>query len=95
MLLPEETIAHHLALPDGRGRCCAQRARTRDRSGVAVKAGVSRGGLTAPPNDTGVEQCVLGAMLLSVDAVGDVVETVVGADFYRPAHEQTRATSPG
>jgi replicative DNA helicase len=46
------------------------------------------GGLTAPPNDMVAEQSVLGAMLLSVDAVGDVVETVVGADFYRPAHEQ-------
>lgn len=50
------------------------------------------GGLTAPPNDMMAEQCVLGAMMLSVDAVGDVVETVVGADFYRPAHEQIFST---
>jgi replicative DNA helicase len=30
---------------------------------------------------------VLGAMLLSKDAIADVVESVRGTDFYRPAHE--------
>jgi replicative DNA helicase len=34
------------------------------------------------------EQCVLGAMLMSKDAIADVVEVLRGADFYRPAHEQ-------
>ncbi len=41
-----------------------------------------------PPQDLDAEQCVLGAMLLSKDAVADVVEVVRGTDFYRPAHEQ-------
>nr|WP_218844092.1 replicative DNA helicase [Naumannella cuiyingiana] len=33
------------------------------------------------------EQSVLGAMMLSKDAIADVVEIVRGTDFYRPAHE--------
>ncbi len=40
-----------------------------------------------PPNDIAAEQSVLGAMLLSKDAIADVVETLRGQDFYRPAHE--------
>ena len=40
-----------------------------------------------PPQDEGAEQSVLGAMLLSKDAIADVVEVIRGADFYRPAHE--------
>src|SRR6478609_11699591 len=40
-----------------------------------------------PPQDEGAEQSVLGAMLLSKDAIADVVEVVRGSDFYRPAHE--------
>jgi replicative DNA helicase len=41
-----------------------------------------------PPQDVQAEQSVLGAMLLSKDAIGDVAEIVRGHDFYRPAHEQ-------
>ncbi len=52
---------------------------------------VTAGGPSAldrmPPQDVLAEQCVLGAMLLSKDAVADVAEEVKGADFYRPAHE--------
>ncbi len=40
-----------------------------------------------PPSDNAAEQSVLGAMLLSKDAIADVSETMRGADFYRPAHE--------
>jgi replicative DNA helicase len=40
-----------------------------------------------PPQDENAEQSVLGAMLLSKDAIADVVEVLRGADFYRPAHE--------
>ena len=39
-----------------------------------------------PPNDIAAEQSVLGAMLLSKDAIADVVETIRADDFYRPAH---------
>ena len=41
-----------------------------------------------PPQDMDAEQCVLGAMLMSKDAIADVVEALRGTDFYRPAHEQ-------
>ena len=40
-----------------------------------------------PPQDVHAEQSVLGGMLLSKDAIADVVEVLRGADFYRPAHE--------
>ena len=40
-----------------------------------------------PPSDHAAEQSVLGAMLLSKDAIADVVEAIRGVDFYRPAHE--------
>jgi replicative DNA helicase len=39
-----------------------------------------------PPQDLAAEQCVLGGMLLSKDAIADVVEILRSADFYRPAH---------
>ncbi|MCL3863257.1 replicative DNA helicase [Actinotalea sp. K2] len=40
-----------------------------------------------PPQDIVAEQSVLGGMLLSKDAIADVVEQIKGTDFYRPAHE--------
>jgi replicative DNA helicase len=40
-----------------------------------------------PPQDLAAEQSVLGGMLLSKDAVADVVETLREIDFYRPAHQ--------
>ncbi|HVB26452.1 MAG TPA: replicative DNA helicase [Mycobacteriales bacterium] len=40
-----------------------------------------------PPQDIVAEQCVLGGMLLSKDAIADVVETLRPGDFYRPAHQ--------
>lgn len=40
-----------------------------------------------PPQDIAAEQSVLGAMMLSKDAIADVVEQLKGIDFYRPAHE--------
>jgi replicative DNA helicase len=39
-----------------------------------------------PPHDLPAEQSVLGGMLLSKDAIADVVEVVRAVDFYRPAH---------
>jgi replicative DNA helicase len=39
-----------------------------------------------PPQDVGAEQCVLGGMLLSKDAIADVVEILDSGDFYRPIH---------
>jgi len=49
--------------------------------------GTSRAGDLTPPQDPVAEQCVLGAMLISKDAIADVVEVIRGTDFYRPAHE--------
>ena len=39
-----------------------------------------------PPQDIAAEQCVLGGMLLSKDAIADVVEILRSSDFYRPVH---------
>jgi replicative DNA helicase len=40
----------------------------------------------SPPQDNAAEQCVLGGMLLSKDAIADVVEILKAHDFYRPTH---------
>ena len=40
-----------------------------------------------PPQDLAAEQSVLGGMLLSKDAIADVVEVLKPVDYYRPAHE--------
>ncbi len=40
-----------------------------------------------PPQDIAAEQSALGAMLLSKDAVADVIETLRETDFYRPIHQ--------
>jgi replicative DNA helicase len=41
-----------------------------------------------PPSDLDAEAGVLGGMMLSANAVGDVLDVpLAGADFYKPAHE--------
>ncbi|UVO11673.1 replicative DNA helicase [Mycobacterium sp. SVM_VP21] len=40
-----------------------------------------------PPQDMAAEQSVLGGMLLSKDAIADVLERLRPADFYRPVHQ--------
>jgi replicative DNA helicase len=60
---------------------------------VALADDFSRPSATAPaydrqpPQDIPAEQSVLGGMLLSKDAIADVVEALQGTDFYRPAHQ--------
>src|SRR4029450_2231119 len=44
-----------------------------------------------PPQDIAAEQCVLGGMMLSKDAIADVVEVLRGPDFYKPAHQAVYA----
>ncbi len=47
-----------------------------------------RGGAErTPPHDMLAEQSTIGGMLLSKDAVADVIETARGVDFYIPKHE--------
>jgi len=49
---------------------------------------VTAGGMDrTPPQDIAAEQGVLGGMLLSKDAIADVVEVLRPTDFYRPAHQ--------
>lgn len=40
-----------------------------------------------PPQDMAAEQAVLGGMMLSKDAIADVLERLRPGDFYRPAHQ--------
>ena len=56
---------------------------------AAFEPGESRRspGDRTPPQDNAAEQSVLGSMLLSKDAIADVVEEVQAVDYYRPAHE--------
>ena len=45
-------------------------------------------GERTPPHDLLAEQSAIGGMLLSKDAVADVLEAVRGVDFYVPKHER-------
>ncbi|MDR2703586.1 MAG: replicative DNA helicase [Cellulomonadaceae bacterium] len=49
--------------------------------------GVSAAYDRTPPQYLVAEMSVLGGMLLSKDAIADVISTVSGNDFYKPAHE--------
>lgn len=40
-----------------------------------------------PPQNIHAEQCVIGGMLLSKDAITEVTEILSPGDYYRPAHE--------
>ena len=42
---------------------------------------------TQPPHDLVAEQCAIGAMLSSADAIGAVTALIRPGDFYRPAHQ--------
>jgi replicative DNA helicase len=57
---------------------------------VSIAEIAPRGGAEferTPPHDIAAEQCVLGGMLLSKDAISDVLEVIKGQDYYRPAHQ--------
>src|SRR6478609_3377359 len=60
-----------------------------DLDGGSFSAAGPSGGYSdrMPPQDNDAEQSVIGSMLLSKDAIADVIESVRGTDFYRPAHE--------
>jgi replicative DNA helicase len=58
-------------------------ALTDDRGAVSSPASYDR----QPPQDTAAEQSVLGGMLLSKDAIADVVEVLSPGDFYQPKHQ--------
>ncbi|MGH3516819.1 MAG: replicative DNA helicase, partial [Haloechinothrix sp.] len=66
-------------------------ALTDDRSTAFARpepGGAAHGGFDRqPPQDLAAEQSVLGGMLLSKDAIADVVEVLRPGDFYRPAHQ--------
>jgi replicative DNA helicase len=49
--------------------------------------GHDRGYDRQPPQDLSAEQSVLGGMMLSKDAIADVLESLRPNDFYRPAHQ--------
>ncbi|WP_019135581.1 replicative DNA helicase [Cellulomonas massiliensis] len=61
--------------------------------GLPPDAGNDRGGRgnggfdRTPPQDLEAERSVLGGMMISKDAIADVIEQLRGSDFYRPAHE--------
>lgn len=60
-------------------------ALTDDRPSAAPPA--EHGHDRQPPQDLTAEQSVLGGMMLSKDAIADVVEVLRPGDFYRPAHQ--------
>jgi replicative DNA helicase len=63
------------------------RARDGGRGGGRGSGWAEGGFERVPPQDLDAEQSVLGGMLLSKDAIADVVEVLKSTDFYRPTHE--------
>lgn len=61
-------------------------AHTRRRQQVEPYTDLDNG--RQPPQDLAAEQSVLGGMLLSKDAIADVIERLRPKDFYRPNHQQ-------
>ena len=53
----------------------------------APSSAASSDGMREPPQNMEAEQSVLGGMLLSKDAIADVVEVLAPQDFYRPNHQ--------
>src|ERR1700735_4560622 len=45
-----------------------------------------------PPHDLAAEQCVLGGMMLSKDAISDVLDVIKAPHSYRPAHQLVHET---
>ncbi|MEU4579279.1 replicative DNA helicase [Nonomuraea sp. NPDC023979] len=54
---------------------------------IDEEVGAGPGFERTPPSNIEAEQSVLGGMLLSKDAIADVVEIIRSDDFYRPAHQ--------
>jgi replicative DNA helicase len=62
---------------------------------VSVAEIMPRGGdefERTPPHDLAAEQCVLGGMMLSKDAISDVLDVIKAHDYYRPAHQMVHET---
>ncbi|HKE65279.1 MAG TPA: replicative DNA helicase [Micromonosporaceae bacterium] len=65
----------------------SQDQRSQDRRSADHGAPVGDGQFDrTPPQDVAAEQCVLGGMLLSKDAIADVIEILRSNDFYQPRH---------
>jgi replicative DNA helicase len=77
----------------GGGMSIAHLGLAADSRGSEYRGGDNRGseqrsqGDRTPPHDLLAEQSAIGGMLLSKDAVADVIEVVRGMDFYVPKHE--------
>ncbi|MFJ8645253.1 replicative DNA helicase [Streptomyces sp. NPDC093546] len=72
---------------DARGRARSREEQHERGSEGGPWDGGAGGFERVPPQDLDAEQSVLGGMLLSKDAIADVVEIIKGQDFYKPAHE--------
>jgi replicative DNA helicase len=86
---PEKCQSYRLELQSGGGRGVrASFTRTGEEGHVSV-AEIPRNDdfERTPPHDVAAEQCALGGMLLSKDAISDVIEMIRPADHYRPAHQ--------
>ncbi len=67
-------------LPDGPDQAFAPPSEPRP-------ARAARPASRVPPHNIAAEESLLGAMLLSKDAIADAIEVVEAADFYKPAHQ--------
>ena len=76
-------VTLRMAVTDDRTAGRPRPVRVADDAGGAEASPFDR----QPPQDLTAEQSVLGGMLLSKDAIADVVEVLRPDDFYRPSHQ--------
>ncbi len=77
------------------GGLCESAAEHGEVRQVSVAEIMPRGGdefERTPPHDIAAEQCVLGGMMLSKDAISDVLDVIKAHDYYRPAHQLVHET---
>ncbi|MBX6766901.1 MAG: hypothetical protein IRY90_07095, partial [Actinomadura rubrobrunea] len=71
----------------GAGEACGDRSRGVGQVSVTDLGPQGQEFERTPPHDIAAEQGVLGGMLLSQDAIAEVIEVLRTQDFYRPAHQ--------
>ncbi|MGW2545320.1 DnaB-like helicase N-terminal domain-containing protein, partial [Kitasatospora sp. NPDC001574] len=79
--VPEDPYENHDRTPRKRPR--GGRTRKPADDPADALGGIER----VPPHDLAAERATLGGMLLSKDAIGDVVGALQPGDYYRPAHQ--------
>jgi replicative DNA helicase len=91
MLFFSASLIKLVGMADGTSWDSSRPHSTGDFGSGAFKADTSAGNATlfdrVPPHDDDAEMAVLGGMLMSKDAIGEVSQMIEVSDFYQPKHQ--------